>query len=106
MRTTAAVLFSILLGGIVTLGDSVNAMALAAHNRARLRGLPPGMKMRDQAANAFRKLHNLPFSLQLELNLIIPGNGVIDGLFEYHQRPYHLPRQNQTYPETEEDCNR
>jgi len=55
--------------------------------------------------DALGKFHDFSPSMEFELDFIIPGRSMINGLFKADERLYHLARQNEANPHTKYESN-
>src|SRR5258707_6872368 len=59
--------------------------------------------MRDQVANTVGELHYFSFSLNIKINLVVAGGGVVNGFLEAEQGLHDLARQNETDPHADKE---
>src|SRR6266481_1977244 len=59
--------------------------------------------MRDQVANAAGELHYFSFPLNIKINRIVAGGGVINGFLEAEQGFHDLAGENETDPHADKE---
>src|SRR5260370_7261857 len=59
--------------------------------------------MRDQVANTVGELHDFSFPLNIKINLVVAGGGVVNGFLEAQQGLHDLARQNETDPHADKE---
>src|SRR6266481_4430763 len=59
--------------------------------------------MRDQVANTVRELHDFSLPLNIKINLVVAGGGVVNGFLEAQQGLHDLARQNETDPHADKE---
>jgi hypothetical protein len=68
------------------------------NSRQRVLWLSP--QQGGEVLDALGKFHDFATSVEFELNFIIPGRSMINGLFKADERLYYLARQNEADPHT------